>query len=273
MVKPGSRDRIVSSDAFQKQFRADAQRFVDRSGESWRLSFERSARALRPSESKFAGDPYPGALVDWPDCPSCEVPLNFVLQLHQRRFHQMWFPRGKNLFQVFRCPNPRCELGDLCADRYTLSLFARTESGCRRKLVYPDIDIEEHLVDEPDFPNHVGGRIRSRRVRDYPTGYEDSQAWWGKSWIRFRDLYGGHGDCDWSVVEQHYPNASGTKIGGFASWQQGGFPIECDCGRKKKFVFQLASGWIDIIGDDGNLYFFVCKRCGEDSLVTTWDCG
>lgn len=77
-----------------------------------------------------------------------------------------------------------------------------------------------------------------------------------------------------------------SKIGGYAAWQQTLQQPRCQCGQPMEFIFQLSSQephhsgddgeWSDhglMIGDLGNIYFFVCKACGPRSLVTRWDCG
>lgn len=78
----------------------------------------------------------------------------------------------------------------------------------------------------------------------------------------------------------------GCKIGGYPSWQQSVQHQQCDCGMKMDFFFQLASqepnharrkkSWSEhglMIGDLGNIYFFICSKCGPQSITTSWDCG
>lgn len=243
-------------------------------------------KPLRISESKFGGTPYPGDRDQWPTCPTCDVPLNFVLQLHKRRFTGMYFPRNKNLFQIFRCPNAYCDADDDAADRFMTSTFHQTRPGRRVPLKRPEFDPEEYFdYPENPIPEHS---FRIHRVADYPSYYEGREEWWGKKWVRFQNKYTSddplatydawfYEDDFWSRIK----NRVGIKIAGLPSWQQSGYPPHCTCGRKKKFIFQLASiydfqrdaDWQISIGDAGNVYHFVCPPCGEKSLQTCWDCG
>lgn len=269
---------VENTDAARKTFLGELQKFIDRPREGWILQIERANAPISTSLSKFGGLPYSGNFIEWPTCPKCKLPLNFVLQLNQRRFPQMWFPRGKNLFQIFRCPNGGCGWKKWReSDRYILSNFTTTSPGHRRKLVYPNIDVTQSL-DYPELPFEDELKFRSRKIRDYPSFYEGRESWWGKSWVRFQKKYDKY---DWFYDdEKHWdkiPNVEGIKIGGLPSWQQSGYPPKCKCGRRKTFVFQLASVYNDdaeiSIGDAGNIYYFACKRCGEKSLETCWDCG
>jgi len=79
-----------------------------------------------------------------------------------------------------------------------------------------------------------------------------------------------------------------TKIGGYPSFTQPSFYPVCACGNEKEFFFQLSSedteagvvnpvpdNWSPhhiMIGDLGNIYFYVCKSCGESSIESYWDC-
>ena len=255
--------------------------FVDRPREGWLLSSTRAKERLSPAESKLGGTPYSGGFEAWPKCRRCRVPLNFVIQLHKRRFPQMWFSRGKNLFQVFRCPNGEC-LPDSWdeSDRQMLAVFTRTLPGKRRPLEYPNV-FKATLLSFAEKPLSEH-RLVAQRIIDYPSCYEGRDSWWGDRWVRFQEKYTSDNfendswfyDGDfWKLIQ----NREGIKIAGLPSWQQGDYPPKCDCGRTKTFIFQLASVYdppVEVmIGDLGNIYYFACRKCGERSLETRWDCG
>lgn len=251
----------------------EIQRFRDRPGKAWLLDMQPSSELPGPSRSKFGGYPYAGSLKSWPECPDCVLPLNFVLQLHQRQFPAMWFPRQRNLFQLFRCPNARCGGIGPHGDRHMLGLFSETKQGERRTLPYPDVDVEEslELSNADELPVFEAIKIGPRQVHDYPL---DGEAFWGPSWARFVERYRQY---EWFRDEQFNPrvaNVEGTKVGGFPSWRQGSpsWPVDCNCGRSKTFIFQLACENGITIGDMGGVYFFVCIRCGVKSLESRWDC-
>ena len=41
-------------------------------------------------------------------CETCQTNLNFVLQVYKNKESEEFFPKQTNLFQVFRCPNKKC---------------------------------------------------------------------------------------------------------------------------------------------------------------------
>ncbi|WP_162847134.1 YwqG family protein [Mucilaginibacter gracilis] len=67
-----------------------------------------TAGPINPKLSKFGGAPNLNGLDTYPCCDVCDRPLNFVLQLYQRDFPEHYYPKGKDLFQLFRCPNSTC---------------------------------------------------------------------------------------------------------------------------------------------------------------------
>jgi hypothetical protein len=67
-----------------------------------------------------------------------------------------------------------------------------------------------------------------------------------------------------------------TKCGGYPSWIQCPQELMCKCGKKKEFFFQLSSDRKShglMICDLGNIYYSVCRECGEKSVESRWDCG
>ena len=80
-------------------------------------SYRRETTLLRPrraekplgfARSKMGGVPNLNGFTAWPRCDACRTGLNFVLQIYKSDFPGFYFPPGKSLFQLFRCPNPDC---------------------------------------------------------------------------------------------------------------------------------------------------------------------
>jgi hypothetical protein len=86
-----------------------------------------------------------------------------------------------------------------------------------------------------------------------------------------------------------YSAINRTKFGGYPSFTQSPFYPTCTCGKTKEFFFQLSSEDLEegvefpppsnkwsahgiMIGDVGNVYFYVCKSCGPESIESYWDC-
>lgn len=91
------------------------------------------------------------------------------------------------------------------------------------------------------------------------------------------------------LIEERYRPRRGTKIGGYPSFiQDAWYPTCKECKQNVEFIFQLATGesidtvteneyphWSDhglTIGDLGNIYAYVCKRCRPNDILTYWDC-
>jgi hypothetical protein len=128
----------------------DAQQFVRKPRTGWLLTPQRETRPLGYSQTKMGGDPNPGKLGTWPLCSACDVPLNFVLQIHKRRFPQLWFPRNKNLFQIFRCPNLSCRNNEIendwdHSDRTMMTVYCQTARGRVSPLKYPNSNLKNDL--------------------------------------------------------------------------------------------------------------------------------
>jgi len=275
----------------------------------------RAQYPLPVGASKMGGRPDLPARVEWPQCPNCAIPLNFIMQLLRRDFPEFPFPARAEQAALFRCPRRR-DCGK--SDRHIAWHFY---GGASSPSLAPRL--KPSLPDEPTvIPKHVlkmyadldGGSLSSETLRiwapfdppvpectfnpvrtgDWPHGYEDSVEWWGETFESFRHRH--TSDVEFSKVFDEFTDyctaREATKIGGFAAWQQGAAYPTCQCGRRKEFFFQLSSQDRDrgpdagaaaddyrssdhgiMIGDAGNIYFFMCPACGADSIESNWDCG
>lgn len=225
------------------------------------LTPRKSERPIPHWRSKEGGTPSAGDFTHWPVCDACGASLTFVLQLHRDEFPQLYYPDGSNLFQLFECPTPR--------------LPAHGDGGCElwMKPFYTSCstsDGEPPVLDQP--PREVGSRFFPEcdfcptTERDFPSFWEDCLDWWGETWDTFyrKHRYDGY-------VEEFmskYESREATKVGGFPSWLQAPQEMICICGKKKEFLLQLSSRdmpGVDI-GDDGNIYLFVCRACGPQTI-------
>lgn len=228
-------------------------------------------------KSKMGGLPNLRNFDTYPHCDDCQSPLNFVLQIYKSEMEDCYFPEHKDLFQIFRCPNYNCVTEDDLS-KYDLKTFIYYFKDDQSKI----IDLKKpHSPKQADMELEVPDcEFRPIVENDYPDHYdyegeelEILEAKYGEEWGEY--------------IFDFYSARTGTKCNGYPSWTQ--FPVwpKCTCGKIKDFFFQLssedreekvkpdASRWSPhgiMIGDVGNIYFFVCKKCGEASIETNWDC-
>lgn len=230
--------------------------------------------------SRMGGQPC--GLPKWPSCPTCGVPMNFVLQLFRDEFPQMYFPENRDIFLLFRCPDAHCCDEDNCSsyDRTTVWFYVGA-AGATEQPVRPSGPAADKYW-EKQISEYL---FQPVEAADHPSFADACEEWWGEQFTAFADMWSGSPVYD--KFFQRLTNQDGTKIGGFPSWRQRpDFPV-CDCGRKKTFFFQLASFYPEAhvrgkrfsemekisIDDAGNIYFFRCEACGAESIETRWDCG
>lgn len=231
-----------------------------------------SAESIGFEKSKMGGTPNLNGFEEWPTCDVCGTCLNFVVQIYNDDFPEFYFPDNKNIFQVFRCPNIDCL--DSYNDKYDLKMFhfyfnvTRDANKNVTKPLYTMTSLEAVV---PDC------YFKPITVTDFPNfdEYTDNE------WEPFIEKYS---DDLIDLFIEEYSAKIGTKFNGYPSWTQNSNYPTCFCGKVKEFFFQLSSedrqeGQDDqwsphgiMIGDVGNIYFFVCRDCGEKSIETNWDC-
>lgn len=236
-----------------------------------------SQKEISFDKSKMGGYPNLEGFELWPMCKVCDTPMNFVIQLYKKDFEQFYWPEEKNLFQIFRCPNSNC-LNNY-NDRYDLltqGFFHKVSNSENKFLPKPVAGLSNLEKEVPDC------HLKPIRLTDYPhyeqiPQFEAFDSKYGESEI---------GTLFWNEFQPR----TGTKLNGHPTWTQYPDIPKCECGKDKDFIFQLSSEDLEddqewppfpakwsphgiMIGDVGNLYFFVCKDCGEESLETKWDCG
>lgn len=236
-----------------------------------------SKNEISPEKSKMGGIPNLKNFKSYPKCDNCESPLNFVLQIYKSEFKDFYFPANKNIFQIFRCPNDKCVTGDelLKFDHRTFVFYFDDKLNHEVEISIPKVSINEYYEQKvPDC------KFEYEIQTDYPDHYDYE----GNELEIIETKYGD----EWSdYIFENYRAKTGTKYGGYPSWTQ--FPVwpKCKCGNIKEFFFQLSSQdaeeslsqeesrWSPhglMMGDVGNMYFFVCQNCGDSSIETNWDC-
>ncbi|GHN01563.1 hypothetical protein WSM22_30520 [Cytophagales bacterium WSM2-2] len=248
--------------------------------------YKRTATLLRPhksevsigqNESKFGGVPNFAEFENYPCCDKCKTPLNFVLQLYKKDFPTFYFPGNSNLFLLFRCPNNDCP--DAYSEQFDHKMFhyyfSVTDSANKR-LTKPTHNLTDAETEVPDC------YLKPKVVDDFPN-YDDFE---GNDFVVIEEKFGN------DLSELFMENCSAirnSKFGGYPSYIQSPSYPTCTCGKIKEFFFQLSSEDIEdgikhpppsdkwnshgiMIGDVGNIYFYVCKSCGQKTIESNWDC-
>lgn len=236
---------------------------------------QKSKVAIKQDESKFGGIPNWAGFKEYPCCDTCNAPLNFVLQLYKKDFPDFYFPDNSSLFQLFRCPNNDCP--DAYSEKYDHKMFHYylRVANDNKILIRPVYDV-------PDTENEIPDCFLKPKVEDDFPNYDDFEE------NDFVDIEEKFGNDLAELLMDNYSSISNSKFGGYPSFTQSpSYPI-CICGKTKEFFFQLSSedreDGVDkppppdkwsahgiMIGDLGNIYFYVCKPCGQKTIESNWD--
>lgn len=226
----------------------------------------------------MGGVPNLNGFQEWPVCDECNTPLDFVLQLYRTDFPDFYFPDNENIFQLFRCPNGCCPAA-YSGDHYDHKMFHyywNVNTDENNDIEIPDSMKSRSLGEEKAQECHFRPKISD----DYP----DPGDYAGDDWANLEDKYGGDMLEEDRVVtftdkglylfmDTFYVKRA-TKCGGYPSWTQDTKWPDCGCGSKKEFFFQLAGDEDHglFLGDGGSINYFVCTKCGEESIESRSDC-
>lgn len=242
------------------------------------LNPSKSLVPIGPDESKFGGTPNLNNFDAYPCCDGCGTALNFVVQLYREDLAEHYWPGDSNLFQLFRCPNEKCPAAFSApyhADHKMFVYYFYDGASDPNTIFMPDQPLSDNH--EPPVPDC---KLNIAPEPDYPH-YED----FDEVITGIENTYGEtYGDL---FMDTYYP-VQRSKSGGYPSYTQSSHEPMCACGKPKEFFFQLSSedtephvthpvpdNWSPhgiMIGDLGNIYFYVCKDCGEQSIESYWDC-
>ena len=241
------------------------------------LKPHRSKNEISWKESKFGGNPNLESFSEYPKCTSCDSSLNFVFQVYKTDFPEFYFPGVSNIFQLFRCPNNSCKdsYNEFC-DHKMFHYYSKVD--CENNNTFlKTANISKDI--EAEVPDCY---LKPLKTFDFPN-FDDFE------------------NDDLDIIEQKfgenfldefidkYNAISHTKLWGYPSFTQGPCRPRCNCGKNKEFLFQLSSddaedgteyppspdNWSShgiMIGDVGNIYYFLCKDCGVESIESNWDC-
>lgn len=246
------------------------------------LKPQKPHQLLSALQSKFGGTPNLNGFDTYPLCTSCQHPLNFVLQVYKNDVSALaYFPAEKNLLQLFRCSNSNCTYNDYELYDVPTYHFYHKYNGEPLKT----LDKPERIIDKYDEVIHEC-ELRPTEILEMPNS----------------DDYGEVGNTEFDKIhrlfgveyvdyyEETYYAKPGTKFGGYPAFTQSpNYPLCKHCDKPKEFFFQLSSEDIEegiffppppdrwsahgiMIGDVGNIYYYVCKPCGEQSIESNWDC-
>lgn len=236
----------------------------------------KSETIIQQQESKFGGVPNFSGFYEYPCCDSCEAPLNFVLQLYKKDFPNFYFPDNSILFQLFRCPNNECP--DAYSEKYDHKMFHYyfDTLNDNKTLKKPPSNLADA---ESEIPDCI---LKPKVTDDFPN-YDDFEE------NDFVDIEEKFGNDLSELFMDDYSAIQNSKFGGYPSYTQSpSYPI-CSCGNTKQFFFQLSSEDTEdgiehpttsdkwnahgiMIGDVGNIYYYVCKSCGQKTIESNWDC-
>lgn len=229
------------------------------------------------TESKFGGIPNLESFSEYPKCDSCGSSLNFVFQLYKKDFPEFYYPDNANIFQLFRCPNDDCpDSYNEFYDHKMLHYFSNTKCQVNNDFKKPENNLKNFEAEIPD------SYLKPKKVIDFPNfdDFEEND---------FVDIGEKFGEKLSEEFMDKYCAIANSKILGYPSYTQSPFYPECNCGKTKEFLFQLSSDeteegvesppnpsdWSShgiMIGDVGNIYYYICKDCGEESIESNWDC-
>jgi predicted DNA-binding WGR domain protein/uncharacterized protein YwqG len=235
--------------------------------------------------SKFGGRPWLAIDEAWPNCPSCNQPMQLFLQLNLDNLPEpVGGEFGSGLLQVFYCVSDDCL--SMAESVSSVSVYyGRVPyliQNNRIRLVNPvesgSIPPLPEILGEPyaTFPTKT--IIDWQIFADYP-GPEDLVAqvygWHRLSEDLWDEIVERFGINDLIDYEDQYPTNEDDKLGGYPHWVQG---MECPgcpvCSAPLRQVFQLASckNLDYMFGDMGIAHVLQCQT-HKDQFAFVWACG
>ena len=278
--KPDNKDNVL-----QKSNLTPEQFFATDEVKELIARYKRTTTLLKPhtsktpigqNESKFGGIPNFSGFDEYPCCDGCKTPLNFVVQLYKKDFPGFYFSDNSTLFQLFRCPNNDCP--DAYSEKYDHKMFHFyfNVTDNSRILTKPYHSLADGEDEVPDC------YLNAIATDDFPN-YDDFE---GDDFVGLEKKFGNEFA---ELFMDKYAAIQSTKFGGYPSYIQSPQYPTCTCGNTKEFFFQLSSEDVEdgtelpppadqwsshgiMIGDVGNIYYYVCKSCGQKTIETNWDC-
>jgi hypothetical protein len=251
--------------------------------------------------SKLGGEILWPADEPWPHCEEHDCAYVSALQLRREDVPELGFREGADLFQVLWCPNdhepsyvPHSRVFWQARADIRDALSAMPASG----------NHEEHYVPIPCV-------LDPERVTEFPSIRTLSKALSSTIKASPTLKQAGDADPDWThgdaaVLYQYWLSvAPGTKVNGYPSWIQDPDPPPCSCGKPMEYLLTLDSGecnggswgrWLPqedrhlwagndpderlraiqptemLLGDGGNIHYFICRSCESWPVSTVFQC-
>lgn len=229
-------------------------------------------------DSKYGGLPWLKDEHDWPDCGSCQRPLQFLFQLNLSELPgDLCGQFGSGLLQLFACEY----LGqDDCDSDFLDSSLAFVDLAKHSRVARPDGD---------GYLGHHSNVIPPQRIAswnkalDYPRPAEHERLGlsysydWDNEEIRIEcpsfDLV-----LDHLPIQENYPEAicdslGEDKLGGWPAWiRNANYPRCSQCDQEMRFVYQMTSNGLlpDQFGGEGSGYLTQCPT-HTDIVTFSWD--
>ncbi len=199
-------------------------------------------------------------------CNYCGNKLDLILELYKDEFPELYFPDNTNYAQVKTCYNSNCPYDE----NRTIEFF----------LAYGNTS--ELKLDKENYNGIV--------KKAYLNPIKSDEIPFGNNETPEQILYKNNiGIENYENLIGNFTGNIGTKINGEPfSFHQFDIP-KCSCGEFKKQILQISSyepnmhpndkrsywEWTAslnvFIAQVGNYHFFVCKKCGIETLEHIWD--
>jgi hypothetical protein len=259
-----------------------------------------------PDQSKMGGTFLWPAGEPWPVCEEHGCVLTTVLQLRRDDAPELGFRGDADLFQLLWCPNDHENIDPYYAP--ASQVFWRKRADIQNALTsMPPLGVNEELyvpapcvlhpervAEYPDlFVITQSFPALRKKIR---SSAELANA--------VKTIPGVNFNAD-QLYQYWLSVASGTKVGGHPEWIQDPEPPDCRCGRQMEYLLTIASDECDggtwgrwcpeeerhvwtgndygaralaasptelLLGDAGNLNYFVCRQCEGWPIASVFQC-
>jgi hypothetical protein len=257
--------------------------------------------------SKMGGSIVWPADETWPTCEEHDSALVPVLQLTADDIPELGFPPGTDLFQLLWCPIRHERLQPL--DGPAARAFWRKRAEVRKRLVAIPSPVVDRKSDEYWPAPCI---LSPERIVEYPALFQldienpDLRAKLEESDALqeiVASLEGAYEEVR-TIYSYWLSVAEGTKVGGYPHWIQDPEWPQCECGARMQYLLTVSSAewdggnwnrWLPaedrhvrsarydirirvqcaanlMLGDMGNINYFICRNCPGCSIEGIFQC-
>lgn len=240
----------------------------------------------------------------WPHCKEHNCPYIPILQLQRGDIPELRFRNGTDLFQLLWCPNNHTTIEPLYAP--ASQLFWRKRSDIQATVSFiPTVGEEEynprpcilHPERVVEYPSAIV------LWYDWPDMWKKIE-----TNVQLQQMLEAVTEVDFEDTGMLYDNwlsvAAGTKVGGHPQWIQDPTIPTCRCGNNMDYLLTISSDEFDggtgvrwlpeedrdvwnsghttidsirsaadlMLGDAGNLNYFVCRKCSDWPNTSLFQC-